>query len=561
MQRERTIWFDHQKKELWRKTYPEGSMYAYLKEATAGWGKLGALYLEGKTVSFNELFCQIEACNKAFQAIGVKKGDYVTVISPNIPQTVYAFYSLNALGAVANMLHPMLSPSEIRDAVIKTDSHVIVVLDFLQDKIKDIAWPDGFSVLPVVMHISDALPFVKKVLFRLLKEKPAAAGVDWNRFIKKGEGYSFADCKGDGDDTAVIMYSGGTTGESKGVMLSNRNFNALAVQSYDTMGIDDVSGMKVLNILPIFHGTGLGITIHSMLCNGIKSVLIPQFNAEKCTKLIFKLKIEFLFGVPAFYDAILRCSEFDKYSCSFMQVIGSCGDVLPDKTRSRMNRYLEASGAPCTITNGYGMTECTAGCCYEPYFRKKEGTAGIMVPDMHCKIVEPGTQKELPCGEIGELCIAGPTLMQGYFKDEAATAKALQLHEDGVLWLHSGDAFSVDEDGYLIFHQRIDRMFIVSGFNIYPSRIEKVVSSVPGVKQCCVVGKKEPVVGRKTVCYVIPDESTDRNSLKEQILLAAQQELPEYAQIRSVVFLSEFPKTKMNKVDYHALEKHEEEKA
>ena len=558
MQREKTIWYEHQTKALWRSTYPETSMYDYLKEVTSKWSDLGALFFEGNRVNFADLFCQIEACNRAFQAIGVKKNDYVTIISPNLPQAVYAFYALNALGAVANMLHPALSPTEIKNAVLKTNSRVIVTLDMFQEKLQQIDWPADIHPFSVVMRISDALPPLKKVLFRL-KEKKLDNGLEWTDFLARGDGYTFLNCHGTGDDTAVIMYSGGTTGESKGIMLTNRNFNALAIQSYDTMGIDDVSGMKVLNILPIFHGTGLGICIHSMLCNGIQSYLIPLFNAEKCTRLIFKHKIEFLFGVPAFYDAILRCPEFDKYSCSFLHVVGSCGDVLSEKTRKRMNGYLQRSNAPCTITNGYGMTECTAGCCYEPFFLKKTGTSGMMVPDMLCKIVEPGTQKEVPCGTIGELCIAGPTVMKGYFRDEASTEKALQKHDDGLIWLHSGDAFSIDKEGYLTFRQRLDRMFIVSGFNIYPSEIEQKVYSVPGVKQCCVVGKKAPVVGRKIVCYVVAEQQEHHHELKEKILQAALSELPEYSKIQTVVFINELPKTKMNKVDYHALEKMKED--
>ena len=555
MQREKTVWYEHQTKALWRPTYPETSMFDYLKEVSEKWTNLGALFFEGKSVSFAEMFREIEACNRAFQAIGVKKGDYVTIISPNLPQAVYAFYALNAIGAIANMLHPALSPEEIKRAILNTGSHIVVVLDMFLEKLQQVHWPEGYQVCPIVIRISDALPFLKKLLFRWVKEKKTAGGFAWNDFLAKGEGYAFLNSNGTGDDIAVIMYSGGTTGESKGIMLTNRNFNALAIQSYDTMGIDDVSGMKVLNILPIFHGTGLGICIHSMLCNGIQSYLIPLFNAEKCTKLIFQHKIEFLFGVPAFYDAILRCPEFDKYNCAFLRVIGSCGDVLPDKTRNRINRYLEKSGAPCTITNGYGMTECTAGCCYEPFYYKKPGTSGIMVPDMLCKIVEPGTQNALPCGEVGELCIAGPTLMKGYFNDEEATKKALQIHDDGLMWLHSGDAFSLDEDGYLTFRQRLDRMFIIAGFNIYPSEIEKVVCAVPGIKQCCIVGKQAAVVGRRIVCYVISDDSADPAELKKQILEAVRKNLPEYAQFNNVIFLKEFPKTKMNKVDYHTLER------
>ena len=416
MQRVKTIWYEHQAKELWRDTYPECSIFNYLKEVSADWGNRGALFLEGKNITFNDMFHNIEACNQAFQAIGVKKGDFVTIISPNLPQALYAFYGLNALGAVSNMLHPSLSSNEIKEAVIKTNSHVIVILDLFEKKLSEIQWPAGYSVLPIVMHVSDALPTLKKSLYRL-KEKKEEAGLDWREFISKGKTYSFLNNNGSGDDTAVIMYSGGTTGESKGVMLSNRNFNAVAVQSFDSMGIHNALGMKVLDILPIFHGTGLGVCVHSMLCCGIQVFLIPLFNAQKCAKLIFKHKIELLFGVPAFYDAILRCREFDKYNGSFFHALGSCGDVLSEKTRKKMDNYLQKSGSPCYIRNGYGMTECTAGCCYEPYFLKKEGTSGMMLPDMLCKIVEPGTQKALPCGTVGELCIAGPTVMKGYFQE------------------------------------------------------------------------------------------------------------------------------------------------
>ena len=164
MRRNQTVWYEHQNKNLWKETYPECSMYAYLKEAASGWNELGALYFEGKTVAFQELFQQIEAYNRAFQAVGVKQGDFVTIIAPNIPQAVYAFYALNALGAVANMLHPMLSAEEIKNAVVKTNSHIVLVLDLFAKKVAGIDWPDGFSVRSIAMYVSDALPPVKKAL-------------------------------------------------------------------------------------------------------------------------------------------------------------------------------------------------------------------------------------------------------------------------------------------------------------------------------------------------------------------------------------------------------------
>ena len=546
MKRNKTIWYEHQDHSTWKPEYPECSMYRYLTETISSWPELNALVFEGKRTSFSLMIHQIEAAAKAFIGMGINPKDIVTIISPNIPQAVIAFYALNAIGAVGNMLHPLISSNEMKKAILSTDSKLILALDIVYDKIKDIKIPI------VIFRVSDALPAPKNILFKALKERPISCTISWKEFLKKGENVRFAEYPGAGDDVAAIMYSGGTSGESKGVMLTNRNFNALAIQSYDTMGIVDVSGMKCLNILPIFHGTGLGITIHSMLTNGIGSVLVPRFEPEKICKLIFKEKTEFIFGVPAVYEVLSRCPEIEKKSCSFMTVLGSCGDVLPDKIRQRMNAYLDKSKAPCTLTNGYGMTECTAGCCYEPYFRKKPGTSGIMNPDNICKIVVPGTEDELPAGEIGELCIAGPIVMKGYYKDSEATAETLRVHKDGITWLHTGDAFSVDEEGYLTFHQRLDRMFIVSGFNIYPYAIEKVITAVQGIQQCCVVGKNAPVVGKKTVAYIIGN----RNSM-EEIKKVCSENLPDYSQPSEYIFLTEFPKTKMGKVDYKTLEERE----
>lgn len=544
MERTKTVWYEHQEKSAWKPDYPECSMYRYLVETASKWPELNALSFEGRKTAFQKLIGQIHAAAGSFAGMGIQAGDFVTIISPNIPQAVVSFYALNAIGAVANMLHPMLSPNEMKKAITQTGSKLVLVLDMFEEKVKDLDIP------VITMYISDALPTAKRILYRLAKERAPLKGMPWKDFLKLGKSRNFTEHKGTGNDLAVIMYSGGTSGESKGVMLTNRNFNALAIQAYDTMGIADVSGMKCLSILPLFHGTGLGITVHSMLTNGICSVLVPKFDPVKTCKLIFREKIEFLFGVPAFYEVLTRCPEIEKHSCSFMTVLGSCGDKLPEKTRRRMDNYLKKSGAPCTLTNGYGMTECTAGCCYEPYFGKEPGTSGIMNPDNLCKIVEPGTERELPTGEIGELCIAGPLVMRGYYNRPEETASTLRVHKDGITWLHSGDAFSVDEQGYLTFHQRLDRMFIISGFNIYPSNIEDVILSVPGALQCCVVGKPAPVVGRKIVAYVIGR----RNSEKE-IRAACQANLPEYSQPSEIIFLDEFPKTKMNKVDYIELER------
>lgn len=525
-------------------------MYAFLKQAIDRFSSLPATEFEGKTRSFAKLGNDIKATANSLVALGIKRGDIIVGVMPNLPQAVDLLYGANAIGATVSFLHPLASPSEIANALRQTEAKAVFVLDMFQEKIREAISEAGIDCPVVLLYASDALPLLKKLLYRMKEQKPIF-DLTWAEFLKKGVTIEAPIDLGDGhgDDIATILYSGGTSGEPKGVMLTNRNFNALSIQSYDTMGIPDVSGMKVLAILPVFHGTGIGICIHSMLCNGIRSILIPNFDRKKCCRLIFKKRIEFLFGVPGFYEALSRSPEIEKHSCSFISVIGSCGDFLPDQTRKRMDKYLRASGAPCTLTNGYGLTESTAGVCYEPYFGKKPGTSGMMVPDMLAKIVKPGTEEDVPVGAPGELCISGPTVMAGYFKNPHATEKALFVDKAGRTWLRTGDCFSIDEEGYLTYIQRLDRMFVSSGFNIYPSTIERVIASVPGVMQCCVVGKALPAVGKKPVAYVIAP-----SSLQDRIRAEVSKMVPEYAWPLNYEFVNELPKTKMGKIDYRQLE-------
>lgn len=557
MEREKSAWYRHQAPSTWRSELPEGSMYDFMEQTANRCRDLYALDFQGHKVRYRELLRHIDEAARALAHMGVKQGDIVSVMAPNMPQAVYTVYALNRLGAVANMLHPLLSGHEVQNILRHTGSRLLVVLDQLCDKIRQIPWAEGEKPRLLLLRVSDALPCAKRAVYRL-RERNIPQGEDclyWSTAIRMAKGDVLHPAHPKGDDVAVLMYSGGTTGTPKGVMLTNLNFNALALQSYDTMGIPDVAGLQTLAVLPLFHGTGLGVCVHSMLCYGFQVYLVPKFDLNSCVRLIFRRKIEFLFGVPAFYEGLARSVEIERKSCEFMRVLGSCGDRLPERTRRRINGYLRRSGSDVTITNGYGMTECTAGCCYEPYFLKKEGSSGIMVPDMHFKIVAPGTDTEVPIGEMGELCISGPTVMKGYYKNEEATRSVLRRHGDGGLWLHTGDAFSADEDGYLYFCQRLDRMFIVSGYNVIPSEIEEEILRVPGVAQCCVVGKKAEIVGRKPAAYLVLQPGAQERETVERVRLHCQQTVAEYARPSAYTVLPQLPMTRMKKTDYVALER------
>lgn len=557
MKREKTIWYQHQKPSTWQPEISEGSMYDVLEQAAARYPNLYALYFEGRRTRYYELLQQIEATAKAFQALGVKQGDIVSIMAPNMPQTIYSVYALNRLGAVANMLSPLLSGNEVHNLLHHTESHLLITLDQLYEKIVDRTWESQNHLRIILLRVSDALPTIKSLLYRS-KEKHHIENSDllyWRTALRRAQSNTLLPASPTGDDTAVILYSSGTTGIPKGAMLSNRNFNALSPMAYDTLNTEDVSGMQVLSILPFFHAAGLGVCLHATLCHAMQIYLIPVFNLNKCIKLIFKNKVEHIYGVPAFFDGVARSKEIETKSCSFIKSMGSCGDNLPDRIRDRIDYYLKQSNASTSMTNGYGLTETTGGCCFDPYFHKKRGSTGLMLPDMYFKIVTPGTQEEVPVGETGELCITGPTVMQGYYKNEEATEKVLQRHMDGKIWLHTGDAFYADEDGYLYFQQRLDRMFIVSGYNVFPTEVENEILKVPSVTQCCVVGKKAAIIGHKAFAYLVLQSGADETITLEKVRQQCNQSLAEYARPSRYVILPELPLTRMRKIDYKALEK------
>jgi len=558
MKRTKTVWSEHQAPELWTPEIPECSMYSYMAQTAVHCPDAPALYFEGKRTTYRALLAQIDRTAGALLSVGVKRDMPVTIVSPNLPQAVITIYALNKIGAVANIVHPLLSEKEIADIVAQMESRILFIPAQFYDKVKNLELPDGTRPLVILYQISDALPFPKSTLYRVAGKRPkveeTARYLLWNTFLQRAPAGETADAGRRGDDVAVIVYTGGTTGKQKGVMLTNRNFNALALESSEIMGIEDFTGTKVLALMPIFHGSGLGCCVHNLLCRGAEVYLLAQYQPDACSKLIFKEKINFLAGVPAFYEALIRSREIEKYPCDFFRFLGSGGDALPEATRNRINRRLKAGGCSITVTDGYGMSECTAGCCYEPYFGKDRQSTGMMIPDMLFKIVEPGTENELPPGEIGELCISGPTVMKGYYRQEALTEEILKTHSDGRIWLHTGDAFSADAEGYLYYQMRLDRMFIVAGYNIYPTEMEHLIEQVRGVDRCCVVGKAAAAAGKRIAVYVIPEKNADPEAVEAAIRAECQAGLAGYSQPSEIRFLDDFPKTKYGKVDFKQLE-------
>lgn len=563
MERIRNIWSENHAPENFRPEYPEFSMVSLLKETAEKYPDYYALNFNNKKITFAQMIETIETVAQALLASGVKKGDFVSVVAPNTPQALISVYAINRMGAVANMIHPLLSANEIKKFVEHVDSKAVITFDMLYPKLAEIEWETTVKPVIVLARIADALPVYLKPLYLATNKVEFTPNPDhniiyWNAFLKQGKQRkeSLPVDDGKGDDIAAILYSGGTTGIPKGAMIHNRAFNCMAIQAEEIKrdNTKDAAGKKALALMPVFHGFGLAMCMHTMLYFGMQVFLVPKFDFKACTKLIFKNKINHVYAVPALFEALSRSEEIEKQDLSFLEMVAFSGDKMSDKLHNRMNKYLKNGGSSEQMTEAYGLTECLSAACISPFFAHKQGSTGLPLPGNKIKICKVGTHEEVPIGEDGEICITGPTLMKGYYQNEVETKIALQQHDDGEVWLHTGDVGCMDEDGYLYYRLRHCKMIITSGYNIYPTQIEEVINGVNGVAASCVIGIEDRSVGQRVVAVVQPaNMNADLEPLRERILDACKKNVAEFAMPREVIFKEELPRTRMGKIDFKNL--------
>ncbi len=541
--------------------YPDCTMCEAVEAAAEKYPKTDALAFMGRHVTYSELVKKIDAVARAFKAYGIKEGQKVTICMPNIPQTVYCLYALNKIGAVASMIHPLSAVGEIEFYLKEVESCCVVTIDQFYDKFTEVRKKVNVEKL-VVASISDELSPVKAVVYRNMTERKFTkpdyneSTKKWNDFINAGKLYNGeVKSEKDGKDPAVILFSGGTTGVTKGILLSNYNFNALAIQTA-VMCNADICNTRMLAAMPMFHGFGLGVCVHTMLVAGGCSVLVPKFNVQSYAQLIKKEKPNFIAGVPTLFEAISRSDYLNGADLSHLMGVFSGGDSLSIELKKKFDKFLKEHNASVRIREGYGTTECVTACCLTPYHIEKEGSIGLPYPDTYFKICKTGTKEEAPYGTDGEICLCGPTVMMEYINHPEETADTLQIHEDGNLWLHTGDLGYMDEEGFVYFKQRIKRMIITSGYNVYPSQLENIIDAHDAVVMSCVIGVKDDYKVQKVKAYVIlkdgykPDDST-----KLSIMEHCKNHIAKYAMPYDIEFRESLPKTLVGKVAYTVLEK------
>ena len=544
--------------------YPDISMYRYVKNTKDEFPKYIAYDFMGRASTYEQFIEEVEVCAKALLTLGVKKGDSVTICLPNVPQAVVMFYAINRIGAIASMVHPLSAENEIMFYLNETKSRIAITLSQFYSKFDAIKGRTGLEKL-IVTKIADALPPVKGVLYRFVGKEPKIEKkswvLPWNDFLMGAKKYTDSICyEGRGEEDAVILFSGGTTGTSKGILLTNLNFNALAMQTA-AAACCKISGSVMLSVMPVFHGFGLGVGIHTMLAYGGKCVLVPRLNVDEFPALFKKHKPNLMAGVPTLFEAIMRNKGMQQADLSSLKGMFSGGDSLSIELKKKIDTFLKERGADIQVREGYGTTECVTASCLTPKDYYREGSIGIPFPDTYYKIVIPNTNEESPTGQMGEICLTGPTLMKEYINNPKETAQTLRVHEDGKIYLHTGDLGYMDEDGFIYFVQRLKRMIVTSGYNVYPSQIENVIDSHEAVMFSTVIGVKDDYKMQRVKAFVVlKPEFNPTDEIKESIKAHCVKSIAKYAMPSEFEYRDNLPKTLVGKIAYRELEKEEEEK-
>ena len=558
-------WLEYYSREERKIKFTKMSIYHFMMEKSDENRNLVALNYFDKKISYREMFNNIDITARGLREFGVKKGDIVTVCLPNMPEAIYIFYACNKIGAVCDIIHPLSSTDQIKFYLNESKSRFLFLVDFNYEKFASIK-EETLVYKTILVSPKESMPMALSLGYTFTRglriRKPKSSDHDymtWKEFVYWGlSNKKEFEANVKKDDLALILHSGGTTGSPKGIMISNYSFNAIAQQG--AVNVIDVRPQdKIVTILPIFHGFGLGICVHTPLCLGVEVILMPEYNAKRFYKIWKKDKPHVILGVPTLWEGMISNKSFYKVDMSQLKYIISGGDYLTIPAERRINNFLHMHHAKVNILKGYGMTESVAATCYTFPGTNEPGSIGIPMVGNTYKICDPETMKELPLGEEGEICVNGPTLMMGYLNKPEETKHVLRRHKDGKIWLHTGDIGYISLNGIVYYTQRLKRMIVVSGFNVYPSVIEGVLSKHPAVDKVCVIGIPHQYKMHVPKAFIVLKKGYKANNkLIDELKALSKKELAAYSQVKDFEFRDDLPKTLYNKIDYKKLESEED---
>ena len=542
-------WLKYYSEEAINAPLPEGSMYEYMMSRNRENLQDIAINYFGKKITYGQLDEQISKCAKALAGMGIGRGDVVSLNMLAMPETVYLLYAINRLGAICNFLVLNGTIEEIRKQIKSTNSRLVISVDVAADKALNAVGEDKIPV--VIAKVSGSMP----ASMLLFKTKRVTGGMKWTTFIGQGEGVNCDYSAAGSNNAAVIEYTSGTTGESKGVLISNRAANALAFQYIQANKIFDFNRRETfLNIIPPFLSYGLFVALHMPLCGRMEVILSPDSDPKHFARNLLKYKPNHFSGGPMHINNMLSDCRVDKTNLSFIITASYGGDDVNAEWEQTVTDFLHRHGCKYGLIKGYGLTEMAST------FGTKGHHTEAMIPFMrnNIKVLDLDSGEELTYGQEGELCVSGPSMMDGYMNREEETAEII-WEENGIRWMHTGDLGYVSEEGYFYITGRIKRILwtveedgIIS--RVYPMKIEDVISMHADVKRCAVVGIPNGEKGYLTKAYVV-SSGADEENLRREILELCSRKLPQNSQPTEIEVINELPVTSAGKVDYRELEK------
>lgn len=552
-------WLKYYSEEERKVTIPDGSMFDFLYERNAAHPNDIAMEYYGHSYSYQELFLLIDKCCRNLAALGIRKGDVVTIQAISLPQVIVSIYALTRIGACGDMLYPDAKADDVVTSMNKTGSRLLIVLDKLFSTYeKDL--PESFKHTIILLNIADQMAFFP----RLIARKKAAYSrmnlilhtISWESFIN-GRGIDYQECH-DNTIPAFMLRTGGTTGIPKETVLESRGFNSVA-ESIFYHGISD--GYKrqegTLLLLPPFIAFGIGTGIHHPLVFGTKLVISLDVSPAAISGLVKKYKPRYISAGVVQMEQLVNDLEGAKIDLSYLKLLWVGGESMNLGFEEKLISFLRNHGCLALPLNGYGLTETTAGVTAETMAVHKTGSAGTPFALCSMKIVDPETGVELTYNTPGEICLSTPGIMQGYYKDQQATDEVIEI-VDGERWLHTGDIGFISEDGLLTITGRIKRIIVrkegIVYHKIFPLLIEGQLAKIPGVQDISIIGRPNEVSGNDLVAYVVPEESAAFEPIERLLRDYCSAELQSFECPSSFICMEALPRTLIGKVDYRALE-------
>jgi len=557
------VWMKYYSEESRNAQLPRMKVYTYYKEVNKDRLHDTTIYYYGAKITVKKFIERIDECANAFAALGVKKGDTVSLLSASTPESIAALYALNKIGATLNAIDPRMDVKSISRMIRNSGSSVLIAID--------IAYPKVAKILPeikqkhiIIQSAGTSLPMIKKIALKIAVRSSVPYGkcgiMSWETFIKGAKNAVAEEAPYEGDATVAITYTGGTTGFPKGVMLTNDSINAVAF-NFAHAGIVYEKGQRFLGIMPIFSSYGLVCGIHMPLSMGLELALIPKFLPLKMGEYMKKYKPEHMIATPAFYEILIDSEEMKDFDLSFVLTLGSGGDSMNAGLEAKMKAFMKTHNIRYPLAQGYGMSEVSAAATFCVNDRYKPGSVGIPCVATIIGIFDPETGEELGYNTPGEVCITGDTMMKGYYNNEAETNHVMRKHADGRVWIHSGDIGTIDEDGFVYIQGRVKRMITrFDGHKVFPITIESFIGEHELVHSCSVIGvdDRERTQGQYPMAVVELVSGVDvsrREEICREIYHRCQEQLEERGRPVAVVCVDEVPLTAMGKNDYRTLEK------